>query len=139
MDIGKRIKQAREFKGLKQKDFASQLNIDTSQYSKIESGKLLPTLNQVIEIGRILDVSYDWIITGKEINNESSNLKESNTYEREKLDLAMQNIKLQDEIIKLKDKCFDIEKQLINVKHKSPHQARHNIHASEPESKLKAK
>lgn len=106
MEIGKRIKEAREFKGLKSKDFAAILKIDSSQYSKIENGKLLPTLTQVIEIGNQLEMSLDWLILGKKINGPA---KEFNL--QESYDLALKNIKLQEEIINLKDINHQLEKR----------------------------
>lgn len=106
MEIGKRIKEAREFKGLKSKDFAAIIKIDSSQYSKIENGKLLPTLTQIIEIGNQLEMSLDWLILGKKINGPA---KEFNL--QESYDLALKNIKLQEEIINLKEINHQLEKR----------------------------
>lgn len=106
MEIGKRIKEAREFKGLKSKDFAAIIKIDSSQYSKIENGKLLPTLTQIIEIGNQLEMSLDWLILGKKLNGPA---KEFNL--QESYDLALKNIKLQEEIINLKEINHQLEKR----------------------------
>lgn len=91
MEIGKRIKEAREFKGLKSKDFAAILKIDSSQYSKIENGKLLPTLTQIIDIGNYLEMSLDWLILGKKVNEPAKEFSLQESYE-----LALKNIKLQE-------------------------------------------
>lgn len=66
MNIASRIKEIRESRNMTSKDFATSLKIDNSQYSKIEQGKLMPTLNLLMEINSIYGVSTDWILTGKE-------------------------------------------------------------------------
>lgn len=65
-----KIKELREQKKLTQKEFSEKIGIDNSQLSKIEQGKMMPTLSQLMEISSKFDVSLDWI-TGK-----SSMLKE---------------------------------------------------------------
>lgn len=47
------------------KDFSSSIKVDNSQYSKIEQGKLMPTINTLMEIYSIYGVSIDWLLTGK--------------------------------------------------------------------------
>lgn len=134
MEIGKRIKEGREFKGLKSKDFASLLNIDGSQYSKIENGKLLPTLLQIIEISKHLDLSLDWLILGKKV--EPVTIESSN---RDIIELAKQNISLQQDIIKLKDQLHEMEISKIDLKHKSIPASPSNLYVAEPEYELKHK
>lgn len=62
--IGLRIRELRKQKKLTQKQFSSQINVDDSQLSKIEQGKLMPTLWQLLEISSIFETSLDWL-TGR--------------------------------------------------------------------------
>lgn len=62
--VGKRIKEKRKQSSYNQGDFATKIGIDPSQYSKIENGKLMPTLSQLMDISSILEVSTDWILKG---------------------------------------------------------------------------
>ena len=63
--IGLKIKELRKDRKLTQIEFSSKIGIDNSQLSKIEQGKLMPTLSQLLEISSIFKVSLDWL-TGKE-------------------------------------------------------------------------
>lgn len=62
--VGQRIKQKRKESHYNQRDFAAKLGIDASQYSKIENGKLMPTLSQLMDISSILHTSTDWLLKG---------------------------------------------------------------------------
>lgn len=65
MDIYIRIKELREEKKLTQKVVSALIKIDSSQYSKIELGKLQPTLTQIMAISSFFEVSIDWLCFGK--------------------------------------------------------------------------
>lgn len=69
--IGLKIKELRKHVKLNQVEFSASFGIDNSQLSKIEQGKLMPTLNQLLELSSIYEKSLDWF-TGKE--EEKSNL-----------------------------------------------------------------
>jgi transcriptional regulator with XRE-family HTH domain len=56
MDLGTYIKNAREAKGLSQKQVAIACNIDNSNYSKIESGKTDPSFSTVAKIAQALNI-----------------------------------------------------------------------------------
>lgn len=75
MSIYLRIKQLRERNKLTQKAVSVLINVDSSQYSKIELGKLQPTLSQLMEISSHFNVSMDWLCFGKDFvgNNENTN------------------------------------------------------------------
>ena len=66
MDISLKIKELRNEKKLGSGAFADLIKVDRSQYSKLESGKLAPTVSQIMEISSIFNVSIDWLLTGKE-------------------------------------------------------------------------
>ena len=78
--IGKRIKSAREKKGLTQEQLAEQVNLSPMHISVIERGNKLPRLETLIKIANVLDVSADTLLQDV-VNNqiklrtsESSNL-----------------------------------------------------------------
>lgn len=101
--IGVRIKNLRTSRDLKQKDIALLLDMDPSQYSKIESCKLMPTLSQIIQLSKILNESIDYIISGSKIENESSMYKEINSALKDQIELLKENKKfLENEINTLK-------------------------------------
>ncbi len=49
-----RLKQLREASGLPQRKVAAALDIDTATYSKIETGKFIPSKEQILQIAKIL-------------------------------------------------------------------------------------
>ena len=57
MNIGERIRQIRTAKGLSQKETALLLEMDQSQYSKVELGKTDPAFSTVDKIAQALGVS----------------------------------------------------------------------------------
>ncbi|MGI6732529.1 MAG: helix-turn-helix domain-containing protein [Anaerovoracaceae bacterium] len=61
--IGKRIKQAREAKGLTQALLAEKVNLSTSHMSAIERGVKQPKLDTFIEILNVLQVDANSILT----------------------------------------------------------------------------
>lgn len=62
MQFGKKLKAIREHYELSQLDFSSKLNIDSSQYSKIERDILLPTLTQIMDIISIFKINSSWLL-----------------------------------------------------------------------------
>lgn len=60
-----KIKELRKEKKISQKELSEKIGIDNSQLSKIEQGKMMPTLLQLMEISSIFNVSLDWL-TGRE-------------------------------------------------------------------------
>jgi transcriptional regulator with XRE-family HTH domain len=79
MSICLRIKELRELKKLSQKAVSVLIKIDNSQLSKIEQGKLQPTLAQLMDISSTFNVSMDWLCFGKveeTLVNSEENLKD---------------------------------------------------------------
>lgn len=67
--IGKRIKSAREKKGMTQEQLAERVNLSPMHISVIERGNKLPRLETLINIANILDVSAD-ILLQDVVNNQ---------------------------------------------------------------------
>jgi transcriptional regulator with XRE-family HTH domain len=73
MNVADNIKRMRTIKNLSQKEVALSLDMDQPQYSRIESGKVEPTLTSLERIAKIFDVSVAELIKenselDKEIN-----------------------------------------------------------------------
>jgi DNA-binding XRE family transcriptional regulator len=48
-----------------QKEFAVKIDISQGQLSKIESGRLAPTVETLVRLANEFGKSLDWIVTGK--------------------------------------------------------------------------
>jgi transcriptional regulator with XRE-family HTH domain len=67
MSIGENIKMVREAKKLSQKQVALSIDMDPSQYSKIEKGKTDPSVSTVEKISAALGVSLSELFQSDEI------------------------------------------------------------------------
>lgn len=54
MEIGERIKKLREARGLSQKEVASMIKMDQSQYSKLEKDKTDPSVSTLAKVAKAL-------------------------------------------------------------------------------------
>lgn len=70
--IHKKLKQARENKGLSQLDVSKQLNISRQSISKWENNRGYPDIENLIRLSEIYDVSLDDLLLQKHKNNEHS-------------------------------------------------------------------
>jgi transcriptional regulator with XRE-family HTH domain len=60
--IGLRIRGLRE--NVRQEEFSAQLGISQGQLSKIEGGKLSPSLEILLAVANKFEKSLDWIVKG---------------------------------------------------------------------------
>ncbi|WP_053069857.1 helix-turn-helix domain-containing protein [Clostridium novyi] len=73
IEIGNRIKKKLvEFK-YKQKDLVDITNLSKNAISNYISGNRIPDTNAIYKISSALNVSTDWLLTGKDKNVNSSN------------------------------------------------------------------
>lgn len=63
---GERIRQLRKAKGLTQEQLAIKLDIGDRYLRKIETGEKVPSIDILIEISSLFEVSLDYIIIGKQ-------------------------------------------------------------------------
>ena len=68
--IGRRIKAARERKGLTQEELAEKVDLSPMHVSVIERGVKLPKLETLINIANVLDVSAD-VLLQDVVNNQT--------------------------------------------------------------------
>jgi transcriptional regulator with XRE-family HTH domain len=77
MHLGERIKNIRALKKLSQKEVALKLEMDQSQYSKIENGKTDPYFSTIEKIATALNVQLNDFL-------ESDNIyKDINSYDKD--------------------------------------------------------
>ena len=67
---GERIRQLRKAKGMTQEQLAIKLNIGDRYLRKIETGEKVPSIDILVELSSLFDVSLDYIITGKQPQND---------------------------------------------------------------------
>jgi len=65
-ESGKRIQQLRSQYDYTQEEFASVINIDRSNLSRIESGKRGCSLELLVQISTLFDVSLDYLVLGQD-------------------------------------------------------------------------
>jgi len=65
-DLGIRLKEARESRGLSLFDIYLRTDIQTDQLSRIEKGEIHPPLGTVIKLAKALDKKIDYFISGEE-------------------------------------------------------------------------
>ena len=63
--IGNRIRRLRKDQGMTQAQLAMKLNISDRHLRRIEAGEKGPSIDILIEIATMLDVSLDYIIMGR--------------------------------------------------------------------------
>lgn len=73
--IGKRIKAARNAKGLTQAQLAEAVSLHEKHISRIESGKYLPTLENIIKIFKFLKIELCTLDVDSNIPESKSILK----------------------------------------------------------------
>ena len=74
IDIAQRIKQLRNIKKLSQKQVATEIGIDQGQYSRLESGKVEPTLASLQKIADVFEISLSELLKDNADLSEDVNL-----------------------------------------------------------------
>lgn len=70
MTTGQRIQQARKALGLSQKEFGAQLNVSGSMIGQYENDLRNPKRETLARMANALDVSVDWLCTGRETQQQ---------------------------------------------------------------------
>lgn len=68
--LGKRLNMARKQKGYTAQQMADMLDITISAYRFYENGKARPTLDKLVQIADILDVTTDYLLCRDNEKNE---------------------------------------------------------------------
>jgi transcriptional regulator with XRE-family HTH domain len=67
--FGARVKEARKSRQLTQKELAHKLGVHFQLLNKYESGNVLPQPENIVLIADLLEVSLDYLLTGKTADN----------------------------------------------------------------------
>ena len=55
--VGKQIQKLRELKGISQQDLAAKCNFEKSNMSRLEAGRVNPTLSTLEKVAKALDIT----------------------------------------------------------------------------------
>ena len=58
-DLGRKIRQERDSAGMTQAELAKQLNVSRQMIGRYEAGEDAPAVDVLVEIARILDISFN--------------------------------------------------------------------------------
>ncbi len=72
MEMGDRIKKTRKSKGWSQTQLAEKIGITSGGLSGLETNKKYTSKTTLIKLSEVLNVSADYLLTGKEGTNEIS-------------------------------------------------------------------
>ena len=64
-EIGKRIQNLRNLKGLTQQELADEIGYTLSMVGKVESGARIPAIDMFVVLAEYFCVSLDFIVLGK--------------------------------------------------------------------------
>mgnify|MGYP003291381408 CR=1 FL=1 len=76
MEIGKRIQMRRKQMGLTQEQLADKMNVSIQMVSNLERGNKSIRIENLIKLSEILNISTDYILTGKETTEDMQSLTE---------------------------------------------------------------
>lgn len=74
--IGERIGKQRRKLGLTQQDIYDKMEISQNHYSRIENGHVGISIEKLIQLSNILNISIDYILTGKTFGDKKSDFEE---------------------------------------------------------------
>lgn len=63
INVGKQIQKLRESKGISQQDLAAKCNFEKSNMSRLEAGRVNPTLSTLEKVANALEVKIAEIVT----------------------------------------------------------------------------
>lgn len=70
MTLSDRLQALRKSHNLSQEQLAEKLDVSRQAISKWESGQANPDINNILKLSDIYKVSTDYILTGKELDNQ---------------------------------------------------------------------
>lgn len=74
VEIGARIQDRRKQRGYTQEQLADLMNVSKQMVSNLERGNKAIRIDNLVNLSQILDISADYILTGKEITGDFQNL-----------------------------------------------------------------
>lgn len=86
MSIGARVKELRKSKGWNQTELGEKINLSFSGVSLIEADKNSPSIDVILKLSELFEVSADYLLTG---NEEPTGISEE---EREILEFVRKDV-----------------------------------------------
>ena len=86
--LGQRLSQKRKAKKLRQHQVAEYLDVSLGAVSQWEQGKTQPSINNIVALAKLLNVSLDWLLSGTEITKEPQKASYDSKDNRTSLTLA---------------------------------------------------
>ena len=84
-NIGKNLRKIRESKSYTQKELAAAMQMDASQYHKLEAGKTVPTILTLERAAKALKAGIEVIINGNINPIDNTNIKDKSLFEKMKM------------------------------------------------------
>lgn len=75
MEFNERLSNLLSKSGMSQRELAKIINIDEAALSKYVSGVRKPRMDILVNIARVLAVSVEYLVTGDDINEDFSSVK----------------------------------------------------------------
>jgi transcriptional regulator with XRE-family HTH domain len=83
--IGDNIRRIREKKRLSQKELAAAIEVAPTQYSRVETGKVMPALKTLMKIAKTLDVPLDALVNSDGAATAEVNVKDKSLFDKVRL------------------------------------------------------
>ena len=83
--IGENIRRIRELKHLSQKELAVTIEVAPTQYSRVETGKVMPALKTLIKVAKVLDTSLDVLVSHDSNTTQDYNIKDKSLFDKVRL------------------------------------------------------
>jgi transcriptional regulator with XRE-family HTH domain len=83
--IGENIRRIREEKKLSQKELAAAIEVAPTQYSRVETGKVMPALKTLIKIAKTLDVPLDVLVNADSNAAAEVTVKDKSLFDKVRL------------------------------------------------------
>ena len=94
MDIGNVIKKYRRAKDLTQEQLAEMMNVSIQMVSNLERGNKAIRIDNLVNLSQILQVSTDYILTGKEtaddMNALTARIAQLSTKDRKMIEMLVE-------------------------------------------------
>ena len=74
-DFGRRLKEARNQKGLTQEKLAELLGVDRLHVNRMENGSKACSIDLLMDISSLLEVSTDYLLKGKPLEDSEAKVR----------------------------------------------------------------
>ena len=83
--IGENIRRMRELKHLSQKELAASIGAAPTQYSRVETGKVIPSLKTLMGVAKALDTSLDSLVNANGSASQEVTIKDKSLFDKVQL------------------------------------------------------